>query len=175
MVVFEIRRFLGGNRSILWTSQVAQWYWIHLLVQETQVQCLGQELPWRRKWQPTPVFLPGGFHEQRSLVDYSPWGHKESDASEATEYAQMRSILYAEVNYSFRLFKVCSQLLGKNVTLFHITFFPALSKSQILLIFLSQVYIASMCAMKTAINHLGFTLCWPKTKTKKSKFRPTKS
>ena len=30
---------------------------------------------WRRKWQPTPVFLPGESHGQRSLVDYSPWGH----------------------------------------------------------------------------------------------------
>ena len=32
--------------------------------------------PWTRKWQPTLVFLPGKFSEQRSLVDYSPWGHK---------------------------------------------------------------------------------------------------
>ena len=32
--------------------------------------------PWRRKWQPTPVFLPGASHGQRSLVGYSPWGHK---------------------------------------------------------------------------------------------------
>ena len=31
-------------------------------------------LPWRRKWQPTPVFLPGEFHGQRSLASYSPWG-----------------------------------------------------------------------------------------------------
>ena len=37
---------------------------------------------WRRKWQPTPVFLPGEFHGQRSLVGYSPWGHKESDMIE---------------------------------------------------------------------------------------------
>ena len=31
---------------------------------------------WRRKWQPTPVFLPGESHRQRSLAGYSPWGHK---------------------------------------------------------------------------------------------------
>ena len=37
------------------------------------------KIPWRRKWQPTPVFLPGESHGQRSLVDYSPRGHKESD------------------------------------------------------------------------------------------------
>ena len=33
--------------------------------------------PWRRKWQPASVFLPGEFHGQRSLVSYSPWGHRE--------------------------------------------------------------------------------------------------
>ena len=33
-------------------------------------------IPWRRKWQPTPVFLPGKSHGQRSLASYSPWGHK---------------------------------------------------------------------------------------------------
>ncbi|XP_043775896.1 acyl-coenzyme A thioesterase 2, mitochondrial-like isoform X3 [Cervus elaphus] len=37
---------------------------------------------WRRKWQPTPVFLPGTFEGQRSLAGYSPWGHKESDTTE---------------------------------------------------------------------------------------------
>ena len=34
------------------------------------------KIPWRRKWQPAPVFLPGKFHGQRSLVSYSPWGHR---------------------------------------------------------------------------------------------------
>ena len=34
------------------------------------------KLPWRRKWQPTPVFLPGESHGQRSLAGYSPWGCK---------------------------------------------------------------------------------------------------
>ena len=35
----------------------------------------------RRKWQPMPVFLPGEFHGQRSLGDYSPWGHKGLDTT----------------------------------------------------------------------------------------------
>ena len=34
------------------------------------------KIPWRREWQPTPTFLPGESHGQRSLVGYSPWGHK---------------------------------------------------------------------------------------------------
>ena len=49
-------------------------------MRETWVQILG--LPWRVKWQPTPVFLPGESHGWRSLVGYSPWGHKESDTIE---------------------------------------------------------------------------------------------
>ena len=39
-------------------------------------------IPWRRKRLPTPVFLPGESHRQRSLAVYSPWGHKESDTTE---------------------------------------------------------------------------------------------
>ena len=38
-----------------------------------------RKIPWRRKWQPTPVFLSGEFLGQRSLAGYSAWGHKESD------------------------------------------------------------------------------------------------
>ena len=41
-----------------------------------------REIPWRREWQPTPVFLPGKFHGQRKLAVYSPWHRKESDTIE---------------------------------------------------------------------------------------------
>ena len=40
------------------------------------------EIPWRRKWQPTPESLPGKYHGQRSLVGCSPWGPKESGMTE---------------------------------------------------------------------------------------------
>ena len=40
------------------------------------------KIPWRRERLPTPVFLPGEFHGQRSLAGYSPWGGKESDTTE---------------------------------------------------------------------------------------------
>ena len=53
---------------------------------ETWVQSLGREIPRRRKWQPTPVFLPGESHGQRSLVGYSPWGRKESDMTERLHF-----------------------------------------------------------------------------------------
>ena len=39
-------------------------------------------IPGKRKWQPTPVFLPGESHGQSSLAGYSPWGHEELDMNE---------------------------------------------------------------------------------------------
>ena len=52
-------------------------------MQETWVRSLGQEVPWIRKWQPTPVFSPGEFHKEFSptegLVGYRPWGCEESE------------------------------------------------------------------------------------------------
>ena len=53
-------------------------------MQETQVRYLGQEDPLEKEMA-TLVFSPGKSYEQRSLVGYNPWGHKESDM---TEYAQ---------------------------------------------------------------------------------------
>ena len=44
------------------------------------------EICWRRKWQPTLVFLPGEYQGQRSLAGYSPWGGKESDMTERVAY-----------------------------------------------------------------------------------------
>ena len=41
-----------------------------------------RKVPWRRALQPTPVFLPGEPHGQRSLVGYSPWGRTESEATD---------------------------------------------------------------------------------------------
>ena len=43
---------------------------------------ISMEDPWRKEWQPTPVFLPEESHRQRSLVGYSLWGCKESDMTE---------------------------------------------------------------------------------------------
>ena len=59
-----------------------------------------RKIPWRRKWQPTPVFLPGKSHEQRSLAGYSPWGCTESDTTEATwhthEYTSMKYLMLSK-------------------------------------------------------------------------------
>ena len=44
------------------------------------------KIPWRRKWQPTPVFLPGKFHGRRSLIGYNRWGCKESVTTERLHF-----------------------------------------------------------------------------------------
>ena len=51
-------------------------------MQETWVDPWVRKIPCRRKWQPTPIFLPGEFHGQGSWVGYSSWSHKELDMTE---------------------------------------------------------------------------------------------
>ena len=63
------------------TSQVAQTEKNLPAMQETWVPSLGREDPLEKEWQPTPAFLPGESHGQRSQAGYSPWGHKESDTT----------------------------------------------------------------------------------------------
>ena len=48
------------------------------------------KIPWRRAWHPSPVFLPGEPHGQRSLAGYSPWGCTESGTAEATKHSHSR-------------------------------------------------------------------------------------
>ena len=59
---------------------------------ETRVQSLGWEDPLEKKGKPTPVFLPGKSHGQRSLVGYRPWGRKKSDTTERL-YFHLRVIV----------------------------------------------------------------------------------
>ena len=52
------------------------------------------KIPWGRKWQPTPVLLPGESHGGRSMIGYSPWGHKESDTTERLPFTFCRWSIY---------------------------------------------------------------------------------
>ena len=56
--------------------------------QEMQIRSLGGKIPRSSKWQPTPVLLPGKSCGKRSLVGYSPWGHKVKH-NWATEHAHV--------------------------------------------------------------------------------------
>ena len=59
-------------------------------MQETQAQSLGLDDPLEKEMQPTPVFLSGEFHRQRSLAGYGLWSCKESDV---TEHACKQALL----------------------------------------------------------------------------------
>ena len=79
------KRLYPGNKELLKLTMLPR----RLSGKESASQCrrhkfnpwVGKML-WRRKWQPTPVFLPGESHGQRNLVGYSPWSDKESDMNE---------------------------------------------------------------------------------------------
>ena len=85
-----LEKHFASNYCYLWASLMA-----HLVnsppamqeMQEMQVGSISRKSPWRRKWQPTPVFLPEKSHGQRSLVGSSPKGHKESNETENTHIA----------------------------------------------------------------------------------------
>ena len=78
--------------SLLLSCNTSLWGFSGGSGKETACQCTKRKrhgftlrvrkIPWSRKQQPTPIFLPGKFHGERSLVGYSPWGHKESDMTE---------------------------------------------------------------------------------------------
>ena len=51
------------------------------------------KIPWKRKWPPIPVFLPGRPHGQRNLVGYSPWGRKESDTTQQLNNSDNKCLL----------------------------------------------------------------------------------
>ena len=60
------------------------------------------KIPWRRAWQPTPVFLPGESHGQRSLAGYSPRGCKESDMTEQLRTAQFLALSTFDTRITIR-------------------------------------------------------------------------
>ena len=53
-----------------------------LYLLEIHLEAIHITLPWNRKWQPTPISLPGKFYAMRSLAGYSTWGRKELDTTE---------------------------------------------------------------------------------------------
>ena len=75
----------GNPLQYSWGSLVAQTVKNLPAAQETRIQSWVGKIPWRREWQPTPVFWPGEFHGQRSLGGYSPRHQKESDKTDFHE------------------------------------------------------------------------------------------
>ena len=89
-----------------------------------QVWSLDGEDPWRRKWQPTPVFLPGESQGRWSLVGYSPWSCKESDMTEWLTLSLFTHI-HNYIQICFSIIYLLSSLYPCDhiiVVLFHLAF-----------------------------------------------------
>ena len=67
---------------------------------------------WRRKWQSTPVLLPGKSHEQKSLIGYSPWGRKESDTTERLHFTYYWGINHLKLKPMIYYFAQYPELAG---------------------------------------------------------------
>ena len=79
-----------------------------------------RKIPWRWKWLPTPVFLPGESHGQRSLAGYSPWGHKELDTTEQVILSCISKMLFINCKIFHHCLKDLSEIrthLGFTVSL----------------------------------------------------------
>ena len=72
-----------------------------------------RKIPWRREWQPTPVFLPGGSHGQTSLVGYSPWGCKELDKTEQLTHTRKHTHTQQNIPSKLEIWK-CEVFLRWN-------------------------------------------------------------
>ena len=79
---------------IYWLPWWLRWLSVCLQCRRPRFEPWVGKIPWRRKWQPTPGLLPGKSHGQRNLVDYSPWGRKESDTTESLHFHFLSLSLY---------------------------------------------------------------------------------
>ena len=95
-------------------SLVAQWERIHLQCRRHGFDPWVIKTPWKRAWQLTAVFLQWKSHGPRRLADYSPWGRKESDTTEATEHAHTHSCWSVSLRQSSyntsQVIQLCSTL-----------------------------------------------------------------
>ena len=92
--------YSGGNRSKKSTCQCRRCNGLRL---DPWVRMI----PWKRKWHPTPAFLPGKFHGQRSLAGYSQWSCKEAEELNATEqthstHSHQRQLHNSARGFSYR-------------------------------------------------------------------------
>ena len=98
LIIPDYRRLILHDRLPRWLSdEESRMKWWRM--QETQEIWFNPwvwKIPWRRKWQPTPVFLSGESHWQRMLVGYSPWSRKRVGQNLVTEHTGTRCMLLTE-------------------------------------------------------------------------------
>ena len=121
------------------------WEMIKVVNRETIILSFNpwvRKIPWRRKWQPTPVFLPGEPHGQRSLVGYSPQSCNELDMIE-----QLTTVLDGVTTEIFcRWQLVCAHFTGQNMTLLFI--------NDITVLFLGPVSYMYLCISVYIYTHI---------------------
>ena len=96
--------FVGSKEYTTWgvASLVAQTVKNPTALQKTGFDPWVRKISWRREWLHIPEFLPGESHGQRSLVGYSPWGHKELDTTEGLSLSIRKGTLIA-TNFDMEL------------------------------------------------------------------------
>ena len=91
-----------------------RWYSVCLQCGRPGFDPWVEKIPWRRKWQPTPVYLPGKFHGLRRLVGYSSWGCKESDTTELLHFTSLHFLFllskFEKTKWKYWHGSVCSKL-----------------------------------------------------------------
>ena len=92
-------KYFGHSMPFLWASQMVNNLTANAGDKKCRFDPWVKKIPWRRAWQPIPVFASKEFHEQRSPVGYSPYGHKEVATTEATWHAHTHTChSYGEKN-----------------------------------------------------------------------------
>ena len=130
---------------IQWSTRITGFSW--LSSKRIPCQCRRfrfypwvRKIPWRRKRQPTPLFLPGKSHGQRSLVGYSPWSPKESDMTKplsthaftrVARFQRALSVRQLSLGHSLPTFFVCKHLIS--------TLFYACSFLMVIVVFMLMV------------------------------------
>ena len=97
-----------------------------LQCERPRFDCWVGKIPWRRKWQLTPVLLPGKSHGQKSLVGYGPWGRKESDTTERLHFHFQTMVEIMKIMVTPSKDPVHVLLLSVPPTLYQDTTYPCL-------------------------------------------------
>ena len=91
----------GEKANLMWPQDRGLPEWLRICLQcgSPGFDPWVRKIPWRREWQPTPVFLPGESQGQRSLGGYSPWGGKELDTTKQLTLSLSRTGCLMEVTH----------------------------------------------------------------------------
>ena len=115
---------------------------------ESTCQCRRHEfdlwvgkIPWRKKWQPTPVFLPDKCHGQRSLVGYHPWDLKRVKDSLATE--QQQYLMYQKICLYLHILEFCHISIPVLIITFSLWFCNL--QTWILKVIFKKLYSVALC------------------------------